>query len=108
MQPIIVSPLQQAIDSVQLGVFGSILVSGLLWPTGDMSQMVAVHEMYSCGRSTRVPCCLGLLYFCAIAAFSSLQSLLVMMFEVKDRGWHVARREQGDLVVGQTCGVIFM
>ena len=69
--------------------------------------MVAVYETYSCSCGTGISCCLSLLYFCTIAALSSLQSLLVMTFEVKDGGWHVARREQGDSVVGQTHDGVF-
>ena len=70
-------------------------------------QMVTVHETYGYGHSTRVPYCLGLLYFCTIAAFSSLNSLLIVTFEVKDGGWHMARREQADTVIRQACGIIF-
>ena len=69
--------------------------------------MVAIHETYSCSCSTGISCCLSLLYFCTIAAFSSLQSLLIVTFEVKDGGWHMARREQVDSIVRQAFGVVF-
>ena len=69
--------------------------------------MVAVHETYSCYHSTLVSCCLGFLYFCTLASFSSLQFLLIVTFEVKDGGWHMAGREQVNLLIRQACSIIF-